>query len=384
MDESSQKNLPQVIENPPSEVEEKKIFNEISFAIWGLLILAIFYSLYFARAVVLPIVIALLLNFLLSPLIRGLKKIWIPQHLGALLVILIFFLTIAAGFNRLAAPLGDWLSNTPNIIPQATQKITHLILPLNKSLTNVFNIQAQIEKTTASASPPEKNVQVVSIKENKWVGAVFNGTLEFFLQLGLIVMLLYFLLSSNDFFLRKLVEIMPHFAEKKETVTIIREIERKISYFLVWKILISIGLAIAISFAMFILKMPNPILWGVLGGFLELIPYLGVLLGTIMVGFSAILAFDSIGQILLVPAVFFILCSIEGNFVLPLVLSRRMILHPIIIFVGVIFWGWIWGIAGALIAIPLISIVKIICDNIKPLNQYGKFLGEERPENLNP
>ena len=348
--------------------------NIIAFSVMSLLVISVLYTLYFARVVILPIVIAVLLNFLFSPIIRLLKKIWIPQSLGALLIILVLFSSIFFGFYRLSGPTGQWLANAPNNFIAAQQNLTKLLLPINESVKNFFKIKAQIETSTSNTT--EKNVQVVP-EHHKWIGVIFTNTWEFFIQLALVTILLYFLLASSDFFLRKLVELVPKLAEKKEAVIIFREIEKKIFSFLFVKVLTCAGLAVVISFAMFLLKMPHPIVWGVLAGIVEFIPYIGVLIGTAIITFSALLTFDTLTHVLLVALVFFSICSIEGNIVFPLILSRNLILHPVIVFVGVIFWSWIWGIAGTLIAIPLMSIVKIFFDNIKTLTPYGKFLSEE-------
>ena len=127
---------------------------------------------------------------------------------------------------------------------------------------------------------------------------------------------------------------------------------------------------------MMMLHMPNPLLWGITAGFLEFLPYVGVVIGTVAISVTALLTFNNITHILLIPCVFFTLSSITGNVISPVLQGRGLELHPIIIFIAVIFWGWIWGVIGALIAIPLMSIIKIVCDNIKPLNRLSAFLGE--------
>ena len=130
-----------------------------------------------------------------------------------------------------------------------------------------------------------------------------------------------------------------------------------------------------ISTVMYFLQMPAPILWGVLAGVLEFIPYIGVVIGTILCAITSLIVFNDATQILLPPISFFVITSLTGNFIVPLVLSRSLTLHPVIIFTGVIFGGWMWGVTGALIAIPLISILKIFCNNIRSLTALGKFLG---------
>ncbi len=352
----------------------KKNSSIIAFATTGLLVLAIIYTLYLGKQLLLPIAIAILLSFLFAPIIRILRKIHIPNFLAAFLIILILFLIIVFGFYSISGPINKWAANAPESFSQASIKLNQLTAPVNQYVQRFFNIQEQIEKSTNKVVP-QKTVPEVTLKADNWFNIIFSNTWEFFVQFGILILLLYFFLSFHEFILHKLIKILPYYSEKKEAVIIIRQIEQKISYFLVVKILISIGLAIVIGLVMMLLQMPHPFIWGILAGLLEFIPYIGVTIGTFAITFSALLNFDTIGHILLVPLSFFIICSIEGNLILPLVLNRGLILHPLIILIGVIIFGWIWGIMGALIAIPIISIFKIICDNVKPLNNYGQFLG---------
>ncbi len=348
-----------------------------STAITGLFILACFYTLYFARSIFLPIVVAILLNFLLAPLVRTLRRLHIPEPISALLVILVFLSAIGYGFYSLSGPANEWLAQGPQKFSQVSTKIEILTRPIEKSIKGFFNIREQIEqtakKTTSGETTPE-----VSVKSSDFgpFNTVFASTGEFFVELGVIFFILYFLLASGDFFLKKTMEILPSFKEKKEAAFIADEIKNEITRFLLTKTITGIGLAIVIALAMYLIQMPSPIFWGVLAGVLEFIPYIGVTIGTIFCAITALFVFNSPIHIILAPLSFFIITSITGNFIVPLVLSKSLSLHPVIIFVGVIFGGWMWGVAGALIAIPLLSILKIFCNNIKALNTIGKFLGE--------
>lgn len=352
----------------------KTYYRRMSIALISLLIIAILYSLYIARPILLPITIALLLNFLLSPLMRILKKFWIPNSLSAALIILFSFSLLGVGFYKLAVPFSVLVTNAPQDISQAILKLEKLAEPVNNSINKLFKIGSQIEKTTNPTQ--EKNVQVVTIKQHDVFNSLFNNTTEFIAQLALIALFLYFLLASEDFFLHKAVEVIPHLKEKKEVVTIVYEIEKQISYFLVMKIVISSILIGTMTIAMLLCQMPNAILWGVFAGVLYFVPYLGALIGTIFIAIYALLTFDYFAHIILIPLIYFTLSSFMGNVVEPIILSRGLILHPVIIFISIIFMGWIWGIAGALIAIPLLSILKIICDNVAELNAFGRLLGK--------
>lgn len=347
-----------------------------SIALTGLFILACFYTLYFARTVFLPIVVAVLLNFLLAPLVRLLKKVYLPEPISALFVILIFLGTIGYGFYSLSGPAKTWLNNSTQNFSVISTKIEQLTMPAKKSLKGFFNIREQIEKTTKISEKEVPQVVTVSSSDLSHFNGLFASTGEFFIELGVIFFILYFLLASGDFFLKKTVEILPTLEKKKEAIIIAREIRREITSFLVTKTITGLGLAVVIAIVMYFMQMPNPVFWGVLAGVLEFIPYIGVTIGTALCALTALFVFDNPTQIIITPLSFFIITSITGNFIVPLILSKSLTLHPVIIFVGVIFGGWMWGFAGALIAIPLLSILKIFCNNIQSLSSLGKFLGE--------
>ena len=168
---------------------------------------------------------------------------------------------------------------------------------------------------------------------------------------------------------------MPTFKDKRSAVEIIRGIEDHISYYLFTVTLINIGLGLSIALALYLLGMPNPLLWGTLATILNFIPYLGAITGGLLVLVVAAITFESLELVLLAPGIYLSLTSLEGSFITPLILGQRLTLNPIVIFVSLIFWGWLWGIAGALIAVPMLVCFKILCDRIEPLESIGDFLG---------
>lgn len=351
-------------------------FNKQSFILMFLLILLVLYTLYFASSIILPIVIALLLHYLLSPLMRFLKKIYIPSQIGAILLLLIFFASIGYGFYNISGPANEWLKKSPTVISEVSNKISNSVSFLQKPLATLNNLQKQINNATQPAT--ENNPPVVEVKEAHYdfIGFIFNKTSDFFLELSITIFLLYFLLAYEDFLLIKIIKVLPTLKDKKDAVTITRMTEHKIGVYLLARVAINVGLAIVISILMYFLEMPNPVLWGVAAGLLEFIPYLGILLGTIIVGMVAVVSFDNIWHILLVPTLFFLVSSIEGSYITPVVLGRSLTINPIAVFLAVIFWGWMWGITGALIAIPMIIVMKIIYENLFISSMMGELLDE--------
>jgi predicted PurR-regulated permease PerM len=185
------------------------------------------------------------------------------------------------------------------------------------------------------------------------------------------------LLASGDLFLLKLVKVLPTLDDKKLAVEIYRQIEENVSTYLAIVTLINIGFGCVIGTAMYFLGLPNSPLWGAMAAVLAYIPYLGALVGIVTVTIVAILTFDDIYRIIMVPSLYFILDNVQANLIVPMVLGRRLALNPVVIFIWLIFCGWIWGITGALLAVPLLAIIKIICDQVEQLAPLGEFLGTE-------
>jgi predicted PurR-regulated permease PerM len=234
---------------------------------------------------------------------------------------------------------------------------------------------AQIDKMTALTKP--RDVPTVEIKKPGLDEFIFTGTQNFLIMCGVTIILLYFLLASGDLFLLKLVKVLPTLDNKKRAVEIFRQIERDISIYL-WTItMVNTGLGIAVGATMYFLGMPNPALWGALAATLNYIPYLGAMTGIIAVGLASALSFDQPTKIALAPAFYFLFSVLEGNFLMPMVVGRSLALNPVVIFIWLTFWGWVWGIVGAVLAVPLLAILKIICDHFQSLSTLSEFLGNE-------
>lgn len=343
-----------------------------SIALTGIFLLSTLYSLYFARDFLLPVVVAFVLSFLFAPAVRCMARLHVPQMIGAAIIIAGLVSLSAYATYRLSEPAQQWLQKAPMSFNTIRGKLRTLIQPMEKARQTA----QQIEKMTA-LSKLEKDVATVEIKKPGLGEFVFTGTQSFLILGGLTILLLYFLLASGDLFLLKLVRILPTLDDKKRVVEICRQIERDVSTYLWTVTMVNAGLGMAVGGTMYFLAMPNPALWGVMAAVLNYIPYLGALTGIITVGVVSALTFDDPGKIMLAPSAYFLFAVVEGNFIMPLALGRSLALNPVIIFIWLIFWGWVWGVVGAVIAVPMLAILKIICDHFKPLSALGEFLGKE-------
>ncbi len=341
-----------------------------SWAMTGLFMLAILTVLYLARDLMLPIVTALILSLVLLPAVRGMKRLGFPVPLGAGIVVLGLVAAIIAGTYRLAEPAGVWLDRAPQGLREIEVKIRHITGQV-KEATKATD---QVQDMTADMAHSERTNEV-TVKSPTLADRILAAAREFALASIVTLVLLYFLLASGDLFLRKTIAATPRFADKKRAVDIAQQIEAEVSSALLTVTIINVCLGSAVALAMYLLGVPNPLLWGVMVGVLNFIPYLGDIVSLSVLTMVGLLSFDNLWHSLLVPAVFSMLTAAEGYFITPMILGRRLSLNPVVIVVSVLFWGWMWGILGALLAVPILVAVKTLCDRIEALQVFGDFLG---------
>ena len=242
-------------------------------------------------------------------------------------------------------------------------------------MQQVTQAAERVEEATTLGSQGTK-VQRVQIQGPSLVKQLFGGTSAFLASLMVVLFAAYFLLAAGDLFLQKLVTSLPQFRDKRTAVLIARETEAQVSGYLVTVTAINIGMGLVTGLAMWVLGMPNPTLWGVVAGVLNFVPYIGGMVNLVILALAAILTFDSLGRALLIPGAFLVINIIEGNVVTPMILGRRMRLNTVAVFLGLLFWWFIWGIPGAIIAVPLLAATKIVSDHVQVLRPVGEFLGE--------
>jgi predicted PurR-regulated permease PerM len=344
-----------------------------SVSLTGLFALAVLYTAYAARPFLVPLVLALLLAFLFNPVVRGLERLRVPRGLSAAAIVLAVVGTIAVGGYSLSGPAAAWIARAPESLSQLETKLRRLRRPVEQ-VTRTAERVGQLTEV-AQAGPAGAKPLKVEVQRESWSAAIFGGTWSIVSSGLVVVVLLYFFLASGDVFLAKLVKVLPTLTDKKRALQIARDTERSISYYLLTTTLVNGVFGSAVAVAMHLVGMPNAVLWGVLAAVTNFIPYLGAVAMMIILGLVALVQFDETSRALLAPLVFFALNVAEGYLLTPMALGRRLTLNPVVVFVGVLFWGWIWGIAGALLAVPILAASKIVCDRIEGLAAVGEFLG---------
>ena len=344
----------------------KRPFDVGSIALTGLFVLAVFYTIYFMRSILLPIVLALLLSYLLRPIVRGFGGLKIPLSVGAALLLIGFFWLIGYGISVLATPTAAWLQKAP----AGFAELQHKLLPVKKSVAQVTQATGEIEKL-ASANA---EIEAVEVKRHPITETLFMRTPEFIASAVLSLILLYFLLVYDQAFIAKLVKLLPTLSDKKAAVGIAHDIEEQISRYLFTVTAINVCLGVAVGTAVGLLGLRNPVMWGVMVALLNFVPYLGALTGIICMTIGAALSFDSLGYAFVFPAVYLSFGVLEGSFITPWIMGRSLTLNPVIILLSLTFWGWMWGIVGIILAVPILAAFKILCAHIKPMEPLAEFL----------
>ena len=327
-----------------------------------------FYTLSFARAFFLPVVLAWLMSFMLRPLIRALEKLSVPKALGATLIMVTLIALLSIGVVRLYAPAVKWMEDAPNGLDKVESKVRAFLKPAE----HVSQAVEQVQKMTNIENTGDS--KKVEVKEQSLLTSIFTWTKSFLLGVLMTFVLLFFLLSRGDMFMRKLIKIMDRPEDKQAVVDIARQTEETISGYLFTIAIVNTGVGIVVALAMYLVGLPNPALWGALAGLLNFIPYLGPTCCFAVISFISLLHFDTPGSIILPPLTYLGLHALENYAITPLIVGNKLALNPVVIFIAVIFWGWLWGVPGAMIAVPLLVAFKIFCDQIPALATVSELI----------
>lgn len=353
---------------PAVETEMRLPSDPATFFLGGLFALAALAATYVASAIVLPVVLAFVLKLLLQPAVRVLERLHVPRAIGALLSILLVIGTLAGFMVVLSGPAENWTQKLPQGIPRLEAHLKSLSGPIKV-------LQSALEQAEQLATSPDQKGSTVTVRGDLGLtGALISGVRAIMDGLFTTLLVLYFLLMSGDTFLRRLVEILPRFSDKRQAVEISQQIEGDISAYLVTITVMNAAVGAATAAVMYLCGVADPLLWGATAFLLNYIPLLGPLFGIAIFLLVGMLSFDSLWWALLPPALYLGIHMIEGETLTPMLLARRFTLNPVLVILSLIFWFWMWGAPGAILSIPMLAMLKIVCDRLQPLKALGHFL----------
>jgi len=324
--------------------------------------------LYFGRDLIMPLVLGLLLAMTLSPVVRATSNYRVPAPIVSIIMIAMAGLIVTLGTYSLSDSLSDLIDSVPTV----KEKIETRLLDYKEPIDSVKQASDQLGTLVESINGEE--VATVAVEQPNLITAAASSFATSATTFAIALFMALFLLATGTLFHEKLLDLMPGLEQKKQALKIVYDIENNVSRYLLTITMINAGLGVVIATMMAILHVPNPIVWGIVAMFLNFLPFVGAAVGAVAVGLVSITTFDTIGPALLASLIYYTCSLIEGSFITPLIIGHRMSLNIVAVFLSVTIWGWLWGIPGVLMAVPILVVVKVICDHVHGWAAFGHFL----------
>jgi predicted PurR-regulated permease PerM len=328
-----------------------------------LCLIAVLACLYVAREIVLPVVLAIVLKLLLQPLVRLLERGRVPKALGALLALALLLAAFVGLGMLLSAPATHWVIDLPQAWPRLQEKFAFFKEPVDRIRHTLSDMGVDFGGPSTFVSHP-----------GGIVSAAFSGTGSIASYLLETLLVLFYLLVFGETFLRRLVEVLPTFADKREAVEISLHVEHDLSAYLLTVTIINAVVGCATAGVMWVCGVPGPVLWGVVAFCLNFVPILGPFCGIVLFLAVGLVTKGAAWSALLPAALYFGIHILEGEIITPMLLASRFTINPVAVILSLIFWYWMWGVVGAVLAVPVLAIIKIVCDRLRPFRAFGHLL----------
>lgn len=345
--------------------------------------LAVIVMLWWAQSVIIPVVLSLLLGYALEPLILRFQSWHLPRLIAVPIVMTLLFGLFVGAFYGLRGEATAFVDRVPSAVHTVSRAIQGLSTDKPGTVTRMRAAANELEAAanTATKDDIRDGITSVRVKEptfrwSDWLWQGSRSVTEFFGQMFAVICLTYYLLASGDLYKRKLVRLVPTFTEKKITVQILAEIDRQIERFLFARLAISVIVGMLMWIAFRVIGVSEAGVWGVLAAVLYVVPVVGP---TLIVAGSAIASFVQFGSIGMASAVggaAIAVAAIESNVLTPWLMSRVGEMNAVAVFVCLIFWGWIWGVWGLLLAVPIMAAAKAVSERVPSLSAFAELLGQ--------
>lgn len=358
--------------NEPADKSNRPLISsDLATPIYGLFGLGILYTLYVAHQIVLPILLAVLTSLLLSPLVKKAYVKWrVPRMVSSLVLVLLVLAGIAGITVAVATPALKWAEEVPHGI--------------SRLLVGESEISRQIARVTESAEQVEKSMEELSdsdqpqptavvLKTDSWRSQLMNKAQNGIAGLALALALTYFLLVSGDRLIKNFVRQLPG-EQRKTVLRITHDSQHQIAQYLGVLGLSNLSVGAITGLICWAVELPDPAVWGLVAGLARFIPYLGVILSMSMLTIVSAISLDQLWMMAIAPLGFLALTTLVGFFIEPWIHGFRMSINPVIIFVSIFFWGWLWGPVGVLLAVPLMTVIQVVLKQIPKLRPVYKVI----------
>jgi len=363
-------------------------------AIYGLLTLALLYTLYFAKSLLIPILVALLFSLLLSPLVTLFRRFYIPRTLSAILLLTMIGGPVTILAIELAEPAQKWLAQLPKLSTQLTQELDNISLAMNPEAVPETKKRALPRKETgfnpfgwfSKNEEPIVVAETTALTGNSALSArVMQGGMEKIIsilgatpvviaQFMTFIILVLFLLSFGPRLYDNYMEIFPLETKKRRPIALIGRLQKELSRYIVTVTIINTGLGIVTASVFWLLGIDDALLWGALVGLLNFAPYIGPFIALIILCLAGVTQYGMELISLIPAAVYFGINLLEAQFVTPTVLGRHMRLNPLILILWILVWGWLWGPVGVLLAVPLLVCIKLAAGQLNIMTNWIKLI----------
>lgn len=336
----------------------------IRMTLTAMLTLALLYTVTLVKALIIPLVLAAFIGLALNPIVARGTRHHIPRWLGASVLMASLIAGIATGIGMLAEPAMGWLHSAPTQIRSFIPKLQHFTRPL-EAAGRATQTLVNGHPTLSAQNPSDVAISVWDVLANapKVLAAVLT-----------VLLLVFFFLIYGDLILRRLVEIAPSFGYKRHAVSIVRGIQTEVSRYILTTIVINASLGFTTAAMLYLLHVPDPLLWGTVAMFANFIPYVGAIVTTTTLLFVGLIHFEVLTNALLPAVCFACITAVEGNLITPMILGRRMRVSPIAILIWLLIWGWLWGVPGALLAVPMLTSAKLIAERVRGWEWFARMV----------
>lgn len=328
----------------------------IRISLTGIILLGLVYTVAVGKSILVPLVLAGFIGLALNPIVAAAARVRIPRWLAAVTVMLLLGVGLVSAITTLSGPALNWFHDAPAAMRTFAPKI--------KPMTQQIEAASRATQNLVGGAAPRNAPQTAStLAFTVW--DIVAGAPKVLASVLTVALLVFFFLVYGDEILRRAVEISPTFSYKRHTVSIVRSIQTEVSSYLLLTAAINVMLGLITAGMLYLYEVPDPLLWGTVATIANFIPYVGAITTTTVLAVVGVLHFQELGTALLPAATFAGITAVEGNLITPMLQGRRSRLSPVAILLWLLIWGWLWGIPGALLAVPMLTCAKLITAKLR-------------------